>query len=105
MTADGSPLGGSSSVRTQIPDFTAAKRRKNYGRMIVGKIMAWGIFNHGDHGEHRGKLRARVHSRREWGRTKTLQAGLPDFRFFICQSQLAGIIRAHPCHPWFIFSL
>ena len=65
-------LGGSSSVRTQIPDFTAAKRRKNYGRMIVGKIMAWGIFNHGDHGEHRGKLRARVHSRREWGRAKKL---------------------------------
>ncbi|NDG70353.1 MAG: hypothetical protein EBY32_03430 [Proteobacteria bacterium] len=39
------------------------------------------LLNHGDHGEHRGKLRARVHSRREWGsaKTKTLQVILGLF--------------------------
>ena len=39
-----------------------------------------------------GKSRARVHSLREWGRakTKTLQAGLPDFRFFSANPSLLG---------------
>jgi hypothetical protein len=51
-----------------------------------------GKFYHSDHGEHRGKLRALVHSRREWGRakTKTLQASLIDFSFFSANPSLAG---------------
>ena len=33
------PLGGSSSVRTEIPDFIAAKRRGNYGKIMDSKII------------------------------------------------------------------
>jgi hypothetical protein len=32
-------LGGSSSVRTEIPDFIAAKRRGNYGKIMDSKMI------------------------------------------------------------------
>jgi hypothetical protein len=47
---------------------------------------------------------ARMHSPREWGRTiaKTPQVGLRRIFALFCQSQLAGIIRAHPSNPWLV---
>ena len=33
------PLGGSSSVRTEIPDFIAAKRRGKYGKIMDSKMI------------------------------------------------------------------
>jgi hypothetical protein len=53
------------------------------------------FINHRAHREHGGESMARGHSRREWGRakTKTLQAGLPDFCFFSANPSLLGAIR------------
>jgi hypothetical protein len=38
-------------------------------------------------------------------KTKTLQAGLQDFRFFLQIPDLWGIIRAHQRNPWLVFLL
>jgi hypothetical protein len=42
------PLGGSSSVRTEISDFIAAKRRKKTGKLWQNH--GGGNFYHRDHG-------------------------------------------------------
>jgi len=34
--------------------------------------------------------------------SKNSASGLARFLLFFCQSQLAGIIRAHPSHPWLV---
>jgi len=49
------------------------------------------------------KKRARVHSLREWGRVKQklCKQACKIFAFF-CQSQFAGIIRAHLSNPWLV---
>jgi hypothetical protein len=48
-------------------------------------------------------MEAWVHSPCEWGRatTKTLQAGLIDFCFFL-PIPPARDIRAHPSYPWLV---